>query len=54
MKNIIYCLIFLIPFYSNVETISEDEQYDFTVLHLNAKWNKKNSLDINSLVKKIF
>ena len=50
MKNLIYCLIFLIPFYTNVETISEDEQYEFTVLHLNAKWNKKNSLDINSLV----
>ena len=41
MKNLIYCLVFLIPFYTNVETISEDEQYDFTVLHLNAKWNKK-------------
>ena len=38
-SNILSCL--LIPFYTNVETISEDEQYDFTVLHLNAKWNKK-------------
>ena len=49
MKNVILCLILLLSFSSNVEKKEIVDDYDYTVLHLNAKWNKKNSLPIHTL-----
>ena len=42
MKNLIYFLLLLLPFSSNVENKTDDISYDLTVLHLNANWTYSN------------
>jgi len=50
MKNLILCLLLLLAFSSTVENANKIElDYDYTVLHLNANWNKDNSLPIQTL-----
>tara|TARA_B100000424_G_C22717920_1_gene390191 strand:+ start:242 stop:577 length:336 start_codon:yes stop_codon:yes gene_type:complete len=50
MKNLIYFLLLLLPFSSNVENKTDDISYDLTVLHLNANWNKSNAVPIDKLI----
>ncbi len=49
MKNVILCLLLLFVFSSNVEKANVNDEFEYTVLHLNAKWNKSNSLPIHNL-----